>query len=137
MSRYMTVKTQFKDEEALVSALMETGNWAATKIERHDVPQHLKGYKGDVRPETANLIIRAKHVGSNSNDLGFVKSEDGCYEAIVSAYDKTKYGNAWVATLRQSYIFHSLSRQQRQRGRSVNRERLPGGKQRITISGYR
>lgn len=137
MSRYCTVRTEFRDKEALIMALQETGGWQPEQIEVHDVPQHLRGYQGDQRQETAHIIIRRKYIGSASNDLGFVRKEDGSYEAIISAYDSNKYGETWTGQLKGNYAFHKLRRQQESRGRSVNRERLPNGRQRVIVTGYR
>lgn len=137
MSRYCVVKTQFMDGGALVDALIETGNWTTEKIEVHETPQHLIGYGGDRRSQTAHIIIRQKHVGSASNDIGFVKKEDGTYEAIISAYDSSKYGSKFMGRLKGSYAFHKLRREQESRGRKVSRTRCPNGRQRVEIVGYR
>jgi hypothetical protein len=138
MSRYCTVKTQFKDGRALVQALMETGNWTEAQIEINNVPQNLFGYKGDMRTEKAHIIIRRLHVGEYSNDIGFVKDEDGCYVAIISSYDKGKYGEAWNKQLKGNYAFHKVRTEQEARGRTVSRTRCPNtGRQRVEITGYR
>lgn len=137
MSRYVTVKTQFKDEAALIDALMETGKWTAAQIEVHNTPQNLFGYRGDKRSQKAHIIIRRKYVGSASNDLGFVKGEDGNYEAIVSEYDSNRYSQAWIGQLTGNYAYHRVRREQEARGRSVSRERCPNGRQRVVVTGYR
>jgi len=137
MSRFCTVRTEFKDGRALVDALMETGQWEMDQIEIHHQPQHLFGYCGDQRAEKANIIIRRKHVGKLSNDIAFLKSEDGSYQAIISDYDKNKYGTQWNQKLKGSYAYHKLRRDQASKGRSVHRERLSNGRQRVTITGYR
>jgi hypothetical protein len=36
-------------------------------VEYHEVAQHLFGYGGDRRPETAEVIIRRQHIGAASN----------------------------------------------------------------------
>lgn len=137
MSQYCLVKTQFKNEAALVAALIETGNWTSAQIEIHESPQSLIGIGGGVRKEQAHIIIRRVHVGSASNDIGFHKTKTGEYEAIISEYDKGKYGEKWLGLLKQNYAFHRVERQQRSRGRTVTRERLGNGRQRVAISGYR
>jgi len=137
MSRYCEVKTEFKDGRALVEALIETGSWTREQIEVHIKLQHLHGYKGDQRAEKAHIIIRRKHVGTASNDIGFVKEEDGHYKTIISAYDSSKYGSRFIAELKSSYAFHKLHRDQEARGRSVSRTRLSDGRQRVEITGYR
>jgi len=137
MSMYCSVQTQFKSAEALIAALMESGQWQASQIEVHEVPQNLYGYKGDMREQTAHIIIRRQNVGGSSNDLGFLKKEDGTYEAIVSQFDKRKYNDSWMAGLKGNYAFHVIRQQQERRGRSVRRERLPNGRQRVLVGGYR
>lgn len=138
MSRYCTVETQFKDENALVAALMETGQWAREQIEVHGELQHLLGFEGDQRAEMAHVIIRRKHVGRASNDIGFVKGDDGNYGAVISEYDRSKYGTKWMASLKGNYAYHKLRREQEGRGRKVSRTRCPQtGRQRIEVTGYR
>ena len=138
MSRYCLVKTMFTDTNALVVALMETGNWTVEQIEVHEVPQHLRGIGGDKRKEKANIIIRRQHVGRASNDLGFVKGEDGSYETIVSQFDLSRYGATWMANLKGNYAYHKLKQDQEEMGRTVSRERCPGtNRQRVEITGYR
>lgn len=137
MSRFCLVETIFKNEVALVSALIETGNWTKNQIDIHSTPQQLFGYKGDARQESAHIIIRRKHISSASNDIGFIKDTDGKYRAIISEYDSRCYNAAWLNRLKGNYAFHVIKNQQERLGRRVNRERLSSGKQRITVTGYR
>lgn len=95
------------------------------------------GYQGDTRAEKAHIIVRRKFVGGSSNDIGFLRNSEGQYEAIISEFDKTKYNESWRNKLKANYAFHSVRLQQEARGRTVNRERLENGKQRIRITGYR
>ncbi len=137
MSRYCEVQTEFKNAEALVQALMETGNWGINQIETHELPTNLYGYKGDVRSEQAHIVIRRHFVGGASNDVGFRKMPDGTYKALISEFDQNKYNNAWIAKLKGNYAYHLIKKQQEARGRRVVRERLSNGHQRIAITGYR
>jgi len=134
---YCEIKTEFKNQEALIFALMETGLWQREQIEIYDEPQHLFGYRGDLRQDKANIIIRRKNVGMSSNDLGFIKNEDNTYTAIISEFDKTKYSEHWTNKLKQNYAFQAIRLQQEKRGRQVSRTKLPDGKQRVEIKGYR
>ena len=88
MSKYTTSTTNFKDKECLVAALQEAG-YTAVKV--YDTAQHLYGYRGDKRGETAEIVIpRATKGGMErySNDVGFkLNAATGCYEAIISEYD--------------------------------------------------
>jgi hypothetical protein len=133
---YCKIETQFKNELALIDALCEQG-WTSAQIEIHQDAQNLFGYHGDVRKEKAHIIIRRKHIGSASNDLGFVRNANGEYEAIISQYDRSRFNDSWVAKLKQSYAFHTIARQQSVRGRTVTRERLANGRQRVVVGGYR
>ena len=137
MSLYCQIETAMKNQEALIFALMETGLWQREQIEIYDEPQHLFGYRGDLRQDKANIIIRRKNVGMSSNDLGFIKNEDNTYTAIISEFDKTKYSEHWTNKLKQNYAFQAIRLQQEKRGRQVSRTKLPDGKQRVEIKGYR
>ena len=94
--------TKLKNRASLVKALQRAG-FRADQIEVHDEAQHLYGYRGDQRPEKANVIIRRKFVGGASNDIGFERQADGTYKAIVSDYDRHRYGDQWMAKVNQGY----------------------------------
>jgi hypothetical protein len=100
MSAFHTVRTLYKDPECLIAALAEMGY---TEVEVHEVAQHLYGYHGDKRNETANIIVRRKFVGSASNDIGYKRLEDGTYEEIISDFDKGKHNKTWLTSLKKSY----------------------------------
>lgn len=87
MSEYVVCETEFKDQKILIEALAEMGI-KAENIEVYDNPQSLVGYHGDARTQKAHVIIRRKHIGSASNDIGFERTEAGTYKAWVSDYDK-------------------------------------------------
>ena len=100
MSAYHTQKTCYKDKDCLIEALGEMGY---KNVEVHEVAQHLYGYHGDKRAQTANIIVRRRYVDSAANDLGFVKQEDGTYSAIVSDYDSGKHNTQWMTKLKIAY----------------------------------
>ena len=103
MSKYATVQTDFKDAECLVQALHEIGY---TDAKFHEKAQHLVGYQGDVRTQTAEVIVRRKvkgGLGSASNDLGFKRNAEGNYEALISDYDQGFLGRAFVPRLQDAY----------------------------------
>jgi hypothetical protein len=61
------------------------------------------GYQGDRRPETAELVVRRRHLGTASNDLGFARTPHG-YVPIVSDYDqRTLQGGQFLVKLRTAY----------------------------------
>jgi hypothetical protein len=134
---YCSIETEFRNPEALILALMETGLWTREQVEMHEKAEHLFGYHGDLRPEKANIIIRRKNVGSSSNDIGFQRQEDGTFTAIISEFDKSKYNKSWTDKLKANYAYQAIRLQQEAKGRQVARTRLPDGKQRVEIKGYR
>lgn len=108
MSHYSAVKTKIKRKSDLVSALksMNNGKWKNC-IEVHDTPQNLIGYDGDVREQKADIIIRRHNISSSSNDIGFVRQQDGTYQAVISDYDRTsqRYNSEWLDKLSQQYSY--------------------------------
>lgn len=138
MSEYCSTRTQFKSQDALIAALMETGQWSPEQIEVHKEAQNLHGYHGDQRVQQAHIIIRRQHVQASANDIGYERMADGMFRAHISAFDtRTKYGEEWQRELKRNYAFHATRIDQQARGREVVRERLPDGRQRVLIGGYR
>ncbi len=113
MSHYSLIQTEFRDEEMLIQALEELEpDWV---IERHSAPTNLFGYRDDIRPEKAHLIIRRKYVGPSSNDIGFVR-EGNSYRAIVSEYDQLAHGSDWLGKLTQLYAKNKVLKQMKLQG---------------------
>ena len=100
MSAYHELKTEYKDKDSLVEALNDMGY---KEVEVHEIAQNLYGYHGDMRSQKANIIVRRKFVDFAANDLGFVKTEDGSYAAIVSEYDSGKHNTTWFNGLKKAY----------------------------------
>jgi hypothetical protein len=107
MSHFSRIRTRLVDEDALVSALKELG---FNHVELHEQAQHLYGYLGDVRQQTAEVIIRRAHIGKASNDIGFKRGADGGFDAIISDYDRTKYSQKWIDKLTQIYGYNVTRR---------------------------
>ena len=103
MSHFTRLKTRITDKAALVKALADVGY---KLVEAHDTPQHLYGYGGDKREQTAEVIVRRKYVGRASNDIGFRRTDDGSFEAIISLYDRLKHSRGWLDRLTQRYAYH-------------------------------
>ena len=98
MSKYLTFQEiLFTSQELLLQALAKLGY---DKPETGEALQ-LVGYRGDIRPETAQIVIRRKYVGSASNDLGFMKTDRG-YVPLVSEYDQSAHPR-FLADLRTRY----------------------------------
>ena len=100
MSAYNTLKTSYKDKECLVAALSEQGY---KNVEVHEQPQTLIDYHGSPRPQKANVIVRRVYIGAAANDLGFVRTADGTYSAIVSDYDSHRHNPGWFDSLKKHY----------------------------------
>ena len=147
MSHFVECQTEFRDPEALVAALVACG-FQVSQIEVHDEATALYGYQGDVRAQQAHLVIRRQHVGSGANDVGWERQPDGAYRAWISQFDAgvgpfahrqatARFNQTVQNKIRQEYAFQVIHRQQRARGRSVERQRLPSGEIEVTIAGYR
>jgi hypothetical protein len=81
MSQFTTVETKFCDLQALLRTLRKMGLKPEVGKDLH-----LYGYQGDRRPQTADVVIRRKYLGSLSNDIGF-KKVGKHYQMIISQYD--------------------------------------------------
>lgn len=108
MSHYAETETQFKDEAVLIECLKEMPNkirrnWTDKDILVCEEATNLYGYRGDMRSQKANIIIRRENVGGSSNDLGFVKNIDGTYSAIISDFDKGFHNTQWMTNLTRLY----------------------------------
>ena len=133
----MECRTEFRDPHALVAALVECG-FQESQIEIHEQAVPLYGYRGDTRPQQAHIIIRRQHVGSAANDVGWERLPDGTYRSWISEYDqRQRFNPAMQNRIKQEYACQVIVRQQRARGRSVERQRLPSGEIEVTIAGYR
>ncbi|WP_316043282.1 DUF1257 domain-containing protein [Actinomadura sp. CNU-125] len=47
--------------------------------------------------------VRRQHIGSASNDLGFHRTGNGTFEAIISGFDRRKYDAGWLNKVSQRY----------------------------------
>ena len=100
MSKYLAFPDLvLKDRRLLLAALADLGY--AEVEEGEALP--LYGYQGDRRPETAELVVRRRHLGSASNDLGFARTPGG-FVAIISEYDqRVLHGGQLLTKLRTAY----------------------------------
>ena len=147
MSHFVECRTEFKDPQALVEALVECG-FGREHIEVHAQPAALYGYHGDVRPQKANVVIRRQHVGQGANDVGWERQPDGAYCAWISEFDAgvgayaqrakdARFNKDMQNRVRQEYAYQVIARQQRGLGRTVERQRLASGELEVVIGGYR
>lgn len=137
MSHYVECKPGFTDREALIEALITVG-FDRSQIEVHQQAAALHGYKGDVRPQRAHVVIRRQHVGQAANDVGWERLPDGTFRAWISEYDaRNRFNPSLQNRIRQEYAYQVIVRQQRRLGREVARNRLPSGELEVIVSGYR
>lgn len=131
MSHFTRVRTTLTEAGTLAAALKELG---FAEVEVHDTPQTLYGYRGDARPETAEVIVRRRLVGAASNDLGFARQADGGFEAIISQYDRGKYGEAWMKRLLGTYGYLTAVDFAEQHGFEIATDEIEAdGNRRLTL----
>jgi hypothetical protein len=104
MSHFTTIRTKMIDQQHLLAALRDLG---FNTVETQTTPSTLFGYKGDARPEMAEIIIRRQYIGGLSNDIGFAKSADGTFQAIISGYDRGRYSQSWLQKVQCRYAYHA------------------------------
>jgi hypothetical protein len=121
MSHFTTLKTKITDREALVKALADVG---FREVEVHDSPKHLRGFMGEIRLTKAEVIIRRKHLGLGSNDLGFQRQKDGTFNAIISSFDRVRFSQQWVQQVTQRYAYHVAKVKLAEQGFSLIEEDL-------------
>lgn len=133
MSEYAAYKTAYKDVDCLKKALGDMG-YKPSVIEEHEVPQQLYDYCGrpthylDKNGDKANIIVRRHNVGGAANDLGFVKTQDGTYSAIISAYDSGKHSATWLNGLKKSYTEHTTMKTAKAQGLKFLGKKVVAGK---------
>ena len=132
MSAYSENKTSFKDVDTLIEALVACG-YPKEAIEVHEKAVNLYGYHGDMRKDTAEIVIRRANVnkymsGGASNDIGFKKSADGTYAAIISEYDSGKHNARWMAQVKTSYTENGIMKTANKQGLRFAGRKLVNGK---------
>lgn len=100
MSHYTRTTTRLSNERALTAALTAMG---FQDVECHELPATLYGYRGDARKHRANVIVRRKHIGAASNDLGFARNHEGDFVAIISEFDARHFDANWLRQLAVEY----------------------------------
>ena len=142
MSKYRKIAVEFKDEGALRAALQDVAEQVGIEFEEgQDV--HLYGYQGDVRPETAQFVIRRQHVGGAANDVGFARQPDGSYVLIISDYDQSVLRNSHTFNMgnrraildgvKQRYAYHATMNAAIAQGYSVTETAMDDGTIRMQL----
>ena len=115
MSKFESYQTTLCDEDCLIQALQDNG-FEASQIEVHKEAVNLYGYRGDVRPEKAHIVIRRKHIGAASNDIGFVR-EDGKFRAVISEFDSNRQMNkTWLSNVQADHDKHRVVKILKEKG---------------------
>ena len=110
----------FKDRQCLLEALFDCGYGEVEEGEALS----LYGYRGDRRPETAQIVVRRKFIGAASNDLGFQKTDAG-YVPVISEFDqKTMMQGKFLTNLRTSYNIKSAEKLARNLRGTLHQERV-------------
>jgi len=120
VSKYREIETEFRDEALFVKALQAAG----VPFEHHaGQGERLVGYMGDLRDERANYVIRRRHIGSGSNDLGY-RVEGGRITAIVSDFDTMCPETTRIRNrVKQEYARAFVQREATRRGYRVEERR--------------
>lgn len=135
MSHYTSIQLEIRDRDALVAALADLG---FAEVEVHERPRHLRGFEGDRRSQKAEVIIRRRHLGDVSNDIGFRRTPSGTYDAIISEYDQEEgYGADWRNRLMQRYGRHVAVNRLQKKGFRVVREEARDGKLHLVMGRVR
>lgn len=106
MSMYMQKTTCMNDGKILTKVLKTR----FAEVEVHATPEQLIDFTGkpthylDAKGDKAEIIVRRKHVGGSANDIGFVKTTDGNYGAIISDFDRSTHGDKWLQDLTKDYL---------------------------------
>jgi Protein of unknown function (DUF1257) len=126
MSHFTKLRTRITDADGLMKALADVG---FKNVEAHETARQLYGYQGDVRPQTAEVIVRRKHISRMSNDIGFKRQADGTFEAIISQYDRRQYSQQWLDRLTQRYAYHVARAKLAEQGFDLVSEEAQEGEQ--------
>lgn len=112
MSSYSEIRTEFKDPDLLVAALKAMG-YDGMKLHLDD-PQRIENYSWS---EKVHIILPHSIAGSSEN-LGFKRTEDGTFAAVVSDQDRNKYGknSAWEKSVKVGYAEQNIMRAARAQG---------------------
>lgn len=137
----MSVNFDQKNEKDLIAALEE--QFGEGSVEVHEEGAGLYGYGGDLRSKKAttsadyapecHIIIRRKHVGSASNDVGYRRLENGKYAVYISDYDKgSNFSKAKQDQVAQNYGVNVAEKNLKKQGWIVKKSVEKNGVIRLT-----
>lgn len=139
MSAYQELETEFQDQACLVQALEAL--FGEGSVSTYEKPAQLVGYGGDLRRQCAHVIVRRKHIGGSSNDMGFIKQDDGTYKMWLSEYDQIatpaacgfKNRDAFVIGIKKNYAVSKVEANAYKNNWSVKKTVDQDGKIRIKL----
>ena len=127
MSEFVETEVEIDDPADAVEALKMIGEqfglpWNDDTIEVHATPQELLAIGGAKRTSRrtgerirAEIIIRRKHVGNSSNDLGILKGADGKYTIYESDFDvgqlRSKMGTPFKKAFKKAVAFQKIKKE--------------------------
>lgn len=98
MPRYRLIPTGVPTNSDLKHTLSEMG---VRNVEVHPHPVPLDDWIGRPTDVMADVIVRRKDLGASSDDMGFVRGEDGTWDALVSEIHLFRFDKKWFAELAQ------------------------------------
>ena len=104
MSHYTVLTTRISDPHYLVEAIADMGY---QEVEVYDQPQPLIDHQGQATKQRAEVIVRRKHIGWLSNDVGFCRQRNGTMNSIISDYDRDKHNEGWMQELTRRYAYQA------------------------------
>jgi hypothetical protein len=96
----------------------------------------LFGWRGRRRRETAEFVIRRRHIGSYANDLGFHRLDDGSFEAVISEYDRRGRGQEILDQVKQRYAYQAVCQKAQAKGYTVVEQPGDDGVIRLQLRAY-
>lgn len=134
MSKYECMETGIVDRDCLIASLCENG-FSQNAIEVYPELTNLVGYEGRIRREKAEVVIRRRHIGAASNDLGFVR-ENGRYKAVISDYDRARFNDQWLKNVVADHDKHRVLRGLKAKGYSdiAVEQQIEGGRKKYRIT---
>lgn len=146
MSHFTEVQVNFKqeNEKDLIAAL--EAHFGEGHVEVHEEGAGLFGYGGDDRSKNkkganyappCHIVIRRKHVGGASNDVGYLRDGKGGYTAYVSDFDKGgNYSQSKQDAVAQDYAERVSMRSLKAKGYTVVRKKEKDGTVHLSASKY-
>lgn len=147
MSHFTEIRVAFSQQnEAELIAALEL-QFGKGSVDVHNEPVGLHGVAGDDRSKASvtsadyappcHLVIRQRHVGRSSNDIGYRRTEDGKYVAYISDWDRgANFNPAKQNRVLQEYTLRTSEKQCRNKGyTSFNRVRQDDGSIRLEAGG--